>query len=252
MATDTTAVLTISVTPEEQEAFRVWTFYHGVKRIEEAVDGEYFDRKWERSLRDHREHLEAAQPILERWIAVLRQIENGELVGEPWINQEIRESADGLGPADYGEDSPVAARAALYALALRLEDAVAVAEDARRHERLKAGHWFSVQVTPKEAECLREKVLTLQLGDEPTTELAERAKFETHRALVNQWGKVYAKVDDGSLPVESFVIEAVRREHAFWSERHGDDPDLDESIAMLGSVLERLEAAYVPEDALAS
>jgi len=108
-----------------------------------------------------------------------------------------------------------------------------------------------VQVTPKEAECLREKVLTLQLGDEPTTELADRAKFETHRALMNQWAKVYAKVDEGYLPVESFVIEAVRREHAFWSERHGDDPDLDESITMLGSVLERLEAAYVPEEAAA-
>ena len=248
MATDTAAALTISVTPEEQEAFRVYTYYHGVKRIEEAVDGEGFDRNWERSLRDHREHLEAAQPILERWITVLQQIENGVLVGEPWINQEIRASADGLGPAGYSpEDCPVAERAALYALAQRLDDAVAADEDARRLERLHAGHWFSVQVTPKEAQCLREKVLTLQLGDEPTTELADRAKFETHRALMNQWGKVYAKVDDGSLPVEPFVIEAVRREHAFWSERHGEDPDSDESIAMLGSVLERLEAAYVPE-----
>jgi hypothetical protein len=64
---------------------------------------------------------------------------------------------------------------------------------------------------------------------------------------MNQWGKVYAKVDDGYLPVESFVVEAVRREHAFWSEHLGEDPGLDESIVMLGSVLERLEAAYVPE-----
>jgi len=252
MTTDTTAALTISVSPEEQEAFRTYTYYYATRSLHWAVDIECFDDHLERSTREHREWLEAAQPTLERWITVLRQIENGVLVAEPWINQEIRKSADDLGPAAYSpEDCPVAERAALYALAQRLDDAVEAEEDARRHERLIAGHRFVVQVTPKEAECLREKVLTLQLGDEPTTELADRAKFETHRALMNQWAKVYAKVDEGYLPVESFVIEAVRREHAFWSERHGDDPDLDESITMLGSVLERLEAAYVPEEAAA-
>jgi hypothetical protein len=249
----TTAAPTISVSPEEQEAFRIYTYYCATRSLHWALDIEGFDDHWERSTREHREWLEAAQQQLERWITVLRQLENGVLVAEPWINQEIRESADALGPAGYSpEDCPVAERAALYALAQRMDDAVAVVEDARCHERLNAGHRFAVSVTPKEAECLRGKVLTLQLGDEPTTELADRAKFETHRALMNQWAKVYAKVDDGYLPVESFVIEAVRREHALWSERHGDDPDLDESIAMLGSVLERLEAAYVPEEAIAS
>jgi len=244
MTTDTTAALTISVSPEEQEAFRTYSYYYATRSLHWAVDIEGFDDHLERSTREHREWLEAAQPMLERWITVLRQIEDGVLVAEPWINQEIRKSADDLGPAAYDpKDCPVAERAALYALAQRLDDAVEAEEDARRNERLKAGHRFVVQVTPTEATCLR-GVIALQFATETPTDLAVPHTFEILHAAMNEWAPVYDALDRGYLPVEEFVVDTFRSEH---TASRLDEP----TVAVLGSVLERLEAAYVPEEVAA-
>jgi hypothetical protein len=139
MSTTTTAP-TINVTAEEVETFRIDPYYHGMMSIGYAVDVEAFDKNvTERSLREHREHLEAARPTLERWITVLRQLENGVLDAAPWIIEEVRESADALDPGEHDCDrfcadscaSEAERRAALYALADRLE-AAGVAEAVAR------------------------------------------------------------------------------------------------------------------------
>jgi adenosyl cobinamide kinase/adenosyl cobinamide phosphate guanylyltransferase len=130
----TTTAPTINVTAEEVETFRMDPYYHGMMSITYAVDGEAFDDNWERSIREHREWLEAAQPMLERWVTVLRQLEDGVLPAEPWIIEAVRENAVGLhndtiidGHACDGSCNcaDIAQRSAeLHALADRLEGAL--------------------------------------------------------------------------------------------------------------------------------
>lgn len=99
-------------------------------RIGYAVDVVDFDKH------EHREHLEAARLTLECWITVLQQLENGELVAAPWMIEEVRGSADALDPGEHDCDESCAdycvsegkRRAALHALADRLEGALVGAE----------------------------------------------------------------------------------------------------------------------------
>jgi hypothetical protein len=138
MTTDTTAARTINVTAEEAETIRIDPYYiammDGGKR-----DIEYFDLNTTRSMREHVEWLEGQQTFLERWVAVLRQLDDGVLVAEPWIIETVRENAISLHDDSLYHDDRCGAScncaeveqrsAALHALAERLEAAY-VPEDA--------------------------------------------------------------------------------------------------------------------------
>ena len=129
----TTAAPTINVTAEEAQTIRIDPYYIAMMDGGGLQDVEYFDRDTTRSTREHIEWLEGQQAHLEHWVAVLRQLDDGVLVAEPWIIETVREKAislhddslyhnDGCGGscncADIEQRS-----AALHALADRLEAA---------------------------------------------------------------------------------------------------------------------------------
>ena len=94
---------------------------------------EDFDGDTTHSMREHIEWLEGQQAFLVRWVAVIRQLDDGVLVAEPWIIEQVRENAVGLHDDSLAHNdrcggscncADIAERsAALHALADRLEAA---------------------------------------------------------------------------------------------------------------------------------
>ena len=65
---------------------------------------------------------------------------------------------------------------------------------------------------------------------------------------MNEWAPVYDALDVGYLPVDEFVVDTFRAEYTVGADTGGVD---ERAKAVLGSVLERLEAVCVPEEATA-
>jgi hypothetical protein len=132
-----TAAPTINVSAEEAETIYIDPYYIAMMETGER-DIECFDLSHERSLREHVEWLEGQQAFLERWVAVLRQLDDGVLVAEPWIIETVRENAISLHDDSlYHNDrcggscncADIEQRsAALHALAHRLGGALVGAE----------------------------------------------------------------------------------------------------------------------------
>ena len=91
----TTAAPTIRVTAEEAGTIRIDPYYIAMMGGDER-DIEHFDLNTTRSMREHIGWLEGQQAFLERWVAVLRQLDDGVLVAEPWIVETVRKNAISL------------------------------------------------------------------------------------------------------------------------------------------------------------
>jgi len=102
---------------------------------------------------------------------------------------------------------------------------------------------FAIKVDSTEAEALR-GVIALQFATETQTDLACPRTFEIMRAAMNEWAPIYTALDDGWLPAEPFVVDTFRAEYTVGADIGGID---EGAIAVLGSVLERLEPVCVPE-----
>ena len=126
-----TAAPMINVSAEEAQTIRIDPYYIAMM---EGASVEHFDLNTTRPMCEHIEWLEGQQAHLERWVAVLRQLDDGVLVAEPWIIETVRENAISLHDDSlYHNDrcggscncADIEQRsAALHALADRLEGAL--------------------------------------------------------------------------------------------------------------------------------
>jgi hypothetical protein len=237
----TTAAPTINVTAEEAGTIRIDPYYIAMMGGG-GFDIEHFDPSTTRSMREHIEWLEGQQAHLEHWVAVLRQLDDGVLVAEPWIIETVRENAVGLHGDSLAHNdrcggscncADIEQRSMeLHALADRLEAELATPP---------------VPVTPDEAEALR-RVIALQFAPDTPTALACPRTFEIHLAAMNEWAPIYDALDNGVLPVEQFVVDTFRTEYTVGADIGGVD---ERAIAVLGSVVERLDAVCIREEAAA-
>jgi hypothetical protein len=133
----TTVAPTISVTAEDELAVRMDPYWMAMAVHNNDI--EEFDDDLELSTGEHIQWLEGCQANIERWITVLRQLDNGELAAEPWLIEAIREEVvrldedhpNGHECADYCREIHVATTrrsAVMTALADRLEAALVGAE----------------------------------------------------------------------------------------------------------------------------
>jgi len=213
-----TAVPTISVTPEEAETIRIDPYYIAMM---EGASVEHFDLNTTRPMCEHIEWLEGQQAHLERWVAVLRQLDDGVLVAEPWIIETVRKNAVGLHDDSlYHNDgcggscncADIEQRsAALHALADRLE--AALVESPR------------IKLDSIELESLMDKVVGNALGgagqdcDPYYSDTAEALKEGPHalRPQVEavaqdlaRWAMVLQQLENSALVAEPWLIERIR------------------------------------------